>query len=180
MIAKRISLMSSIVGLLAALFVVGGSNMVAADSRPSASALVGSWRETTMFPPEFPRPPLMSLTTFHADGTLTISDHGSITTIPGPPGAPPPGVFTAGHGVWEHLENRRFAYTAFELISDLSGNFVGYLKVRGFIEISRSGNRWTGQSFAEIFDTEDQVMVPPGLIRVTNEAQRIRIELPPR
>ena len=41
---------------------------------------------------------------------------------------------------WTHMAKRTFAYTAFELMSDLSGNLVGYLKVRGVYTVSASGN----------------------------------------
>jgi hypothetical protein len=176
MTIKRIALGFLVVGPLAALFSLAGANVGAADSLSPTNTLAGSWRETVTFPPEVPRPPLKSLSTFHKDGTLTISDHGSVTTVPGPPGTPPPSVFTAGHGVWKNLGKRTFAYTQFELISDLSGNFVGHLKVRGLITLSKSGDEWTGNSFAEIFDPDGNLVLS---VPVTNVAQRIRLELPP-
>ena len=76
--AKRIAPVSAIVGLLTALLVVTGSNVGEAD--PPKRALAGAWLETVTFPPESGRPPLKALTTFHEDGTLTISDQGSVTT----------------------------------------------------------------------------------------------------
>lgn len=167
--AKGISPVSAIVGLLTALLIVIGSNVGEAD--PPKRALVGAWLETVTFPPESGRPPLKALSTFHEDGTLVISDQGSVTTA-----GPMPGVFTAGHGVWKHLEKRDFAYTQFELISDLSGNLVGHLKVRGIFTVSNSGNEFTGKSFAEIFDTDGNVLFS---VEVTNAALRIRLELPP-
>ena len=139
MTAKRIPLLSLIVGLLTALLIVAGSNVGAAD--PPKRALIGSWLETATFPPEI-RAPIKALSTFHEDGTLTISDQGSVTTE----GPMPPGVFTAGHGVWKHMGGRKFAYTQHELISDLSGNLVGYLKVRGILIVSESGNEWADGS----------------------------------
>ena len=75
---------------------------------------------------------------------------------PSPP--EPPSVFTSCHGVWTHLEKRKFAYTSLELISDLSGNLVGYLKVRGIYTVSQSGNEYTGTSFAEILDIDGNVL----------------------
>ena len=138
MTAKRIAPLSLIVGPLTALLIVVGSNLGAAD--PPKRALIGSWLETVTFPPEI-RPPIKALSTFHEDGTITISDQGSVTTA-----GPMPGVFTAGHGVWKHLGRRTFAYTSLELISDLSGNLVGYLKVRGTLIVSESGNEWADGS----------------------------------
>ena len=161
MTAKSIAPRSLIVGLLTALLIVVGSNLGAAD--PPKRALIGSWLETVTFPPEI-RPPIKALSTFHEDGTITISDQGSVTTA-----GPMAGVFTAGHGVWKHLGRRTFAYTSLELISDLSGNLVGYLKVRGTLIVSESGNEWAdgSQSFAEIFDTADNVLFS---VWVTNAA----------
>jgi hypothetical protein len=78
--------------------------------------------------------------------------------------------------VWKNLGRRTFAYTAFELISDLSGNFVGHLKVRGLITLSKSRDEWTGNSFAEIFDPDGNVVLS---VAVTNAPQRIQLELPP-
>jgi hypothetical protein len=84
-------------------------------------------------------------------------------------------VFTSCHGVWTHLEKRKFAYTAFELISDLGGNLVGYLKVRGIYTVSQSGNEYTGTSFAQILDPDGGVLFS---VEVTNSGQRIQVELP--
>ena len=131
-------------------------------------ALVGSWLETVTFPPESGRPPLKSLGSFHADHTIVCSDQGAVTTEP-------PSVFTSCHGVWTHLEKRKFAYTSFELISDLSGNLVGYLKVRGIYTVSQSGNEYTGTSIAQILDTDGNVVFS---VEVTNAGQRILVELP--
>ena len=95
-----------------------GERSGAATPRPNKKALVGSWLETVTFPPEAGRPPLKSLGTFHDDGTMACSDQGAVTTDP-------PTIFTSCHGAWTHLEQRTFAYTSFELISDLSGNLRG-------------------------------------------------------
>ena len=84
-------------------------------------------------------------------------------------------VFSSCHGAWTHLEKRTFAYTGLELISDLSGNLVGYLKVRGIYTVSQSGNEYTGNSFAEIFDADGNVLFS---VDVTNAGQRIQVELP--
>jgi hypothetical protein len=170
MTAKKTAHVSLVVALLTVLFIVVGSNVGSAD--PANRALIGSWLETVTFPPEI-RPPIKALSTFHEDGTITISDQGSVTTA-----GPMPGVFTAGHGVWAHVEDRTFAYTQLELISDLSGNLVGYLKVRGTLIVSESGNEWAdgSRSFAEVLDTDGNVLFS---VWVTNVAQRIRLELPP-
>ena len=108
-----------------------GSNVGAAAS-PTKKLLVGSWPEPVTFPPEFGRPPLRSLSSYHDDGTMSCTDQGNVTTDPAT-------LFSACHGAWTHLHGRTFAYTAFELVSDLSGNLVGLLKFRGTYTVSRSG-----------------------------------------
>ena len=131
-------------------------------------ALVGSWIETVTFPAESGRPPLKSLGSFHDDGTMVCSDQGSVTTEP-------PSVFTSCHGAWAHLDERTFAYTSFELISDLAGNLVGYLKVRGIYTVSQSGNNYTGTSFAQVLDIDGNVVFS---VEVANAGERILVELP--
>jgi hypothetical protein len=129
-------------------------------------ALVGSWLETVTFPPEFGSPPVKGVGSFHADGTLVFS--GTVTLEP-------PTVFSPFHGVWTHLEKRTFAYTGLHLNSDLSGNLVGYVKVRGTYVVSDSGNEYTGTSVAEIFDSGGNFIFS---VEVTNAGKRIQLELP--
>jgi len=156
---------------LTAALVVATTTLPSAQGNAGATnkeALVGSWLETVTFPPESGRPPLKSLGSFHADHTMVCSDQGAVTTDP-------PSVFTSCHGVWTHLETRKFAYTAFELISDLGGNLVGYLKVRGIYTVAQSGNEYTGTSLAQVLDTDGNVVFS---VEVTNAGQRILVELP--
>ena len=156
------------IALTASLAIAGIS--VAAEGGPSDNrALVGSWLETVTFPAESGRPPLKSLSSFHDGGTMNCSDQGAVTTTE------PPTVFTSCHGAWTHLSKRTFAYTAFELMSDLSGNLVGYLKVRGVYTVSASGNGYTGTSFAQILDADGHVLFSA---QVSNSGQRILVELP--
>lgn len=138
------------------------------NGTPPKNALVGSWLETVTFPPESGRPQFKGLVTFHGDGTMGNSDQGSVI-------ADPPSVSTSGHGVWTPLAQRTFAYTQLELISDLSGNLVGYLKVRGIYTVAQSGDEYTGNSFAEVFDTTGNVLFS---VDVTNAGQRIQLDLP--
>jgi hypothetical protein len=131
-------------------------------------ALVGSWLETVTFPAETGRPPVKSLVSFHADGTMVASDQGGVTLEP-------PSVFSSGHGVWTPLKKRTSAYSVLYMISDLNGNLVGYLKVRGVFTVSQSGNEYNGTSFAQVLDTDGNILFS---VEVTNTAQRIQIELP--
>jgi hypothetical protein len=168
--------LSSVLVMVAILSILGpvasAQSPVDATTRkvavPKQTALVGSWLETVSFPPETGRPPLKSLGSFHVDGTMVCSDQGAVTTEP-------PSVFTSCHGVWTHLKDRTFAYTSFELISDLNGNLVGHLKVRGTYTVSPSGNEYNGTSFAQIRDTDGNVLFS---VDVTNTGQRIQVELP--
>jgi hypothetical protein len=130
------------------------------------NSLVGSWMETATFDPPADRV-LTSLISFHDDGTISVHDQGNVTTDP-------PWVFTSGVGVWTRLRSRTFAYTQHELVSDLNnGNLIGSLKVRGTYTL-KSEDQYTGRSFFELsvgdFKAEGWV---------TNEGQRIPLELPP-
>lgn len=157
------------IAMTACLVIAGAGSLSArGDGTPKNKALVGSWVETVTFPPETGRPALKSLSSFHDGGTMVCSDQGAVT-------ADPPTIFTSCHGAWAHQEGRTFAYTAFELISDLSGNLVGYLKVRGTYIVSESGNEYTGTSFAEILDPDGVVLFS---VSVTNAGKRIQVELP--
>jgi hypothetical protein len=139
-----------------------------AQSSPNKKAMVGSWVETVTFPAEAGRPPLKSLVVFHDDQTLVVSDQGSVTTEP-------PSVYSSGAGSWKHLHGRTFAYTQLELISDLAGNLVGYLDVRGVYTVSESGNEYTGNSFAQVVDPAGSVLFS---VDVTNAGKRIQVEVP--
>lgn len=147
-----------------------GTTRTAAAQPPAPKGLVGSWVETVTFPPEVGRPQLKSLATFNADGTMTCSDQGAVTTE-----GEMPGVFTACHGVWRHLHGRTFAYTSMELISDLAGNLVGHLKVRGVYRVSDSGAEYDGVSHAEVILADGTVVFASD---VANAGERILLELP--
>jgi hypothetical protein len=84
----------------AALLIAGASTLSA--QTPNKKALVGSWVETVWFPPEFGRPPLKSVGSFHDDGIMVFSDQGSVTMEP-------PTVFSSFQGIWTHLEERTFS-----------------------------------------------------------------------
>lgn len=147
-----------------------GTSQMAAAEPPTPKTLVGSWVETVTFPAEVGRPPIESLVTFNAEGTMTCSDQGAVTTA-----GEMPAVFTSCHGVWRHLQGHTFAYTSLELISDLSGNPVGHLKVRGVYSVASSGTEYTGVSLAEITLTDGTVVFSS---EVANAGKRIELELP--
>ena len=133
---------------------------------PQKNAIVGSWVETiTLSGPGAP-PPFKAVGLYTQDGSLIFSDQASVTTNP-------PQVFSSGLGAWTHLSGRTFAWTVAELISDLNGNLVGTLKVRGESTLNETGERYTSRFRAEIFDTNGNIVfVADG----TNVGQRIVVE----
>ena len=166
--ARRHALTATITTMaLTVVLLMAGASTLGAQT-PNQKALVGSWLGTVTFPPEFGRPPLKFVGSFHEDGTMVSSDQGSVTMAP-------PTAFSTFHGVWTHLEHRTFAYTGLELISDLSGNLVGYLKARGVYTVSQSGNEFSGTTHAEVLDAEGNVLFS---VDVTNTGQRIQVERP--
>jgi hypothetical protein len=150
-----------------ALLLIAGASTLSAQT-PNKKALIGSWVETVAFPPESGRPPLKSVGSFNDDGIMVFSDQGSVTTDP-------PSVISSFQGVWKHLEKRKFAFNGLALLSDLNGNLVGYLKVRGVYTVSTSGNRYTGASLAEVFDPDGNVLFS---VEVTNKGERILVDQP--
>ena len=143
-----------------------GSNTVGQQSSNSTKkAIVGSWIETVTFEGGVV-PPLKSLVTFSADGTVTVADQGNVNLAAGQ-------LFSAGKGAWSAQGDRTFSWTVLELISDLSGNLIGTLKVRGTYTVSDSGDTYNGVFYAEVRDTADNVLVSIG---GTNAGQRIVVE----
>jgi hypothetical protein len=138
------------------------------NTTPNKKALVGSWVETVTFPPEFGRPPLKSLASFHEDHVFTHTDQAAVTLSPQE-------VYSSGRGIWRHVEGRVFEYTSRMLISDLSGNLVGQLKFRGTFTVSESGNEYTGTTVATILDAAG---TPLFAVEVANAAERIQFDEP--
>jgi hypothetical protein len=151
--------------------VIAGASTATAQSagtpdKPDKKALVGSWVETVTFPPEAGGSSSKGVGSFHDDGIMIFS--GNIS-------GEPPTVFSSFNGVWTHLQKRTFAYSGLHLMSDLSGNPMGFVKVRGVYTVSKSGNEYEGTSFAEVFNTDGNIVFS---VEVTNTGQRIQLELP--
>lgn len=134
------------------------------NSASTKKAIVGSWIETVTFSGPGAPPPLKSLVTFSADGTLTVADQGNVNLSGGT-------VFSAGHGSWVAQGERTFSWTVIELISDLDGNLIGTLKVRGTYTVDDAGNSYAGVFKAEV-DIFGSVLSVDG----TNEGARIQVE----
>jgi hypothetical protein len=130
--------------------------------------IIGSWLETVTFSGPDPNPPLKSMSTFTADGGLTVADQGSVAADV---------VFTPGHGAWKYLSDGTFAWTVLEIIYDpVTGSLIGYLKVNGEYTVDESGNAYSGQFLAEISDPGGDVLFT---VEGTNEGTRISVEALP-
>ena len=137
----------------------------APENNPQKRAIVGSWLETVTVEEPGGRT-FKSVGTFSEEGGMAFSDQGNVTTTP-------PMVFSAAHGSWVHLGGRTFAWTVLELISDLEGNLLGTLKIRGEYSVNESGNQYSGRFLAEAADTTGN---PIFSVEGTNAGQRILIE----
>jgi len=138
----------------------------AADGPPK-TAIVGSWVETiTPMPGPGAPPPFKSLSTYDEGGGVMSSDQGSVITNP-------PQSFSSGAGAWTYLGGRTFAWTVVELISDLDGNLVGTLKVRGESTLDQSGNNYSSRWHADAVDPNGQLLFSAD---GTNVGQRVLVE----
>jgi hypothetical protein len=148
-----------------------GAAAAGKPSKPDKEALVGSWEETfvTSFVPS------KSLVTFHGDGTMTNSDQGGILANPFPFYAAQTLVFSDGHGAWIHLDKRSFAYKQVELLSDESGNLLGYLRVRGIYTVTDDGDKYNGSSTFVFTDVDNNALLTGD---ASNAGVRIQVELP--
>ncbi len=141
-------------------------NLPAPQSNNSTKkAITGSWIETVTFEGDV-MPPLKSLVIYSSDGTITVADQGNVNVGAGQ-------LFSAGIGSWVAQGDRTFAWTVVELISDLNGNLVGTLKVRGVHNVADSGNSYSGTFYAEVKDPSGNVLFS---VEGSNTGQRIEVE----
>ena len=143
----------------------GSTAVIEQNNSSTKKILVGSWVETVTFAGGV-MPPLKSLVIFSADGTMTVADQGNVNLTAGQ-------LFSAGIGAWIAQGDRTFSWTVVELISDLSGNLIGTLKVRGTYSVDDSGNSYSGVFLAEVKDRTGNVLFSVG---GTNAGQRIVVE----
>ena len=119
------------------------------DLIESRTALVGSWIGTT-------GEGFTLLSTFNADGTMTNSVQGEVSTNP------EFGVLTPLHGVWQYLGGRRFGVTAIGAQYDINtGAYFGQLKVRIVMTVNKAGDRISAVDKVEII-TPDGTTIPLG------------------
>src|SRR5262245_61850426 len=166
---KRVGALFSMAAVILATTLVSAKPTLSQQTSSSTKkVLVGSWVETVTFSGGF-MPPLKSLVTFAADGTTTVADQGNVNIGAGQ-------LFSAGHGSWVATGERTFNWTVVELISDLNGNLLGTLKVRGTYTVDATGNAYSGVFYAEVKDTADNLLFAAD---GTNAGQRIQVEAIP-
>ena len=113
------------------------------------TALVGSWMGVS-------GDGLRLLSTFNADGTMTNSIQGEVSTNP------ELGVLTPLHGVWKYLGGRRFGVTAIGVQYDINtGAYLGMLKVRIVLTVNKAADQISGTDKVEIV-TPDGTIIPLG------------------
>ena len=169
-IVKSHTRMNQVAAILLTLTVMLTTTVVNAQAQQSSNStkkvITGSWVETVTFDGAV-MPPLKSLVTFSADGTMTVADQGNVNL-----GAAQ--LFSAGHGAWSAQGDHTFNWTVVELFSDLSGNQIGTLKVRGRYTVDESGNAYSGVFYAEVKDTFDNL-----LFTATGSNTGVRIQVEP-
>lgn len=110
------------------------------------TALVGSWMGTT-------GDGLRLLSTFNADGTMTNSVQGEVSTNP------ELGVLTPLHGVWKYLGGRRFGVTAIGAQYDINtGAYLGMLKVRIVLTVNKAADQMSGTDKVEIVTPDGTII----------------------
>jgi hypothetical protein len=121
----------------------------ALDSSEGRTALVGSWMGTS-------GDGLILLSTFNADGTMTNSIQGEVSTNP------ELGVLTPLHGVWKYLGGRRFGVTGISAQYDINtGAYLGMLKVRIVLTVNKAADQMSGIDKVEIV-TRDGTIIALG------------------
>jgi hypothetical protein len=145
-------------------------------------SLVGSWVETDNFLDGFMKGRVLTaLVSYHDDGTEMSSGQGSVMLDPPPKHQKDPqtgSVTSDGIGAWSQTDWRTFLVTEKDLFSDLSGTLTGFLKVTGTLTLL-SADEYSGTSFFEVLDPDQNSLVPPITGSVHNSGKRIRVEPTP-
>jgi hypothetical protein len=118
-----------------------------------------------------------SLTTFHADGTMTVSDT-PMSLQTGPNSVLTRTYTSAGHGVWAKQAgslpgDRKYALTFIEMTNDDAGSTPSLVTIRATISLSESGDTFTGP-FAYSVATIDGRVLQSG--RGTVDGKRIGVQ----
>ena len=85
-------------------------------------------------------------------------------------GNTPPTANGPGFGRWQHLGGRHYDSTNRFFRFNPDGTFVGVLRVKRNITLSRGGDEFTGTNTAELFDANDNLIVT---LCATETAKRV-------
>ncbi len=159
--------------VLQAVLVIALLALIAQADAEDATDLVGSWLGTAVSTTA-PLPPLKTLLTFTADGTVVEARRLYVASSPlGPL------LATPGHGAWEHTGHRAFAATILLIYEGAAnhptspGEVLAYEKVRFTLTLDPGGEALSGSLLVEVRDVNNQVVfLGPG----TFEATRIQVE----
>lgn len=112
---------------------------VAAQATPAGGkTLVGAWFNTVT--PTL-APPFVGLGVFSADGGATNISSVSL-------GSP---LESPGYGQWIKTGAHSYAVTFFTIVADSAGQHILTYKVRGRLELSASGDAFTGTFQVDVF-----------------------------
>lgn len=132
---------------------IAGAAWSGAAATSAGSGFVGAWRNTVT---DSGQPPILSLATLAADGTLLVADP---PVTPAGPGGPDKLDFaSAGHGTWTSTGDRTLTFTFLELHANEQGAFTGIVTVRGTGQLSADGNALTGAFTFDVTDPTGKVV----------------------
>ncbi len=151
-ILKRLQLTALFIGLLSL------STFAFSQDGFNQPSIEGSWSAAVTIDQG---PTIVALVTYAAGGGLTESDILF-----------PPSQVSTGHGSWSG--NRRVVTnTIVKLNFNAAGQFVGTIKVRERVVLSRDGDEYQGAGKAEIFDPQGNLVAS---INFTTQGRRIEVE----
>ncbi len=169
----RISFFVTLVSGLIVLIAVGHlAGTTAQEGTPVANqGFAGSWRVSVA--PE-QGPPLATLSTYGADGTVVSS---ALPAQQPPPGAPTGLIFaSAAHGAWQATGVDTANVTFVELRADEHGQPLGTLSVHATITLDADGQTFGGAFVTSIADPDGNELAS---FSGTVQARRIVAEPPP-
>ena len=131
--------------ILAVTALVIPATILHADS--DGNRLAGTWMS------RFEPGAVPNLVSYMSDGRVILTR--PITILPGP------GLVSlvgTGHGEWIRTGNHEFASTVFLLVSDLTTEFVNFVKVTGTIKLNRTSDELIETGTVSVLDTDGNVL----------------------
>lgn len=123
--------------------------------------LVGAWRVTVDRPG---LPPLEEVESYTSSrNVITDANSGAARS--------------AAHGAWQRLGGRKYRTTiVFFRYDPASGAYLGTVKIRNEIDVSRDGQSFTGVAFGELRDPAGNLLPGSNTRRDTITGHRINVE----